>query len=270
MSIYGVSGSGSSGSLAQLLAQAIARRQAQQTDTEGAERFAQSFIADHDKDSDGLLAMGETDFDQEQFDSIDTDGDGFLSAGELSAEEQRRQESGAFTVAMQSFSPDTDKIAASLISALDTDNDGVLSAGESGLDDDLFGSLDADGDGAITMTELADALNSQTETARTETAAAETAAMSGTAASGAGASGTGASEEEYDELDLNKDGIVSADELRQAMMQGFIGNSGESSGTSIAGSMFTRRMAEQAYGAQSGAMDAMSALLASSMREMAA
>lgn len=264
MSIYGVSGSGSSGSLAQLLAQAIARRQAQQTDTEGAERFAQSFIADHDKDSDGLLAMGETDFDQEQFDSIDTDGDGFLSAGELSAEEQRRQESGAFTVAMQSFRLDTDKIAASLISALDTDNDGVLSAGESGLDDDLFGSLDADGDGAITMTELADALNSQAETARTEAAAAET------AASGAGASGTGASEEEYDELDLNKDGIVSADELRQAMMQGLIGNSGESSGTSIAGSMFTRRMAEQAYGAQSGAMDAMSALLGSSMREMAA
>lgn len=264
MSIYGVSGSGSSGSLAQLLAQAIARRQAQQTDTEGAERFAQSFIADHDKDSDGLLAMGETDFDQEQFDSIDTDGDGFLSAGELSAEEQRRQESGAFTVAMQSFRLDTDKIAASLISALDTDNDGVLSAGESGLDDDLFGSLDADGDGAITMTELADALNSQAETARTEAAAAET------AASGAGASGTGASEEEYDELDLNKDGIVSADELRQAMMQGLIGNSGESSGTSIAGSMFTRRMAEQAYGAQSGAMDAMSAILASSMREMAA
>ncbi|GFM37611.1 hypothetical protein [Desulfovibrio psychrotolerans] len=268
MSIYGVSGSGSSGGLAQLLAQAIAQRQAQQTDTESTERFAQSFITDHDKDSDGLLAMGETDFDQKQFDSIDTDGDGFLSAGELSAEEQRRQESGAFAMAMQSFGLDTDKIAASLISALDTDSDGMLSAGESGLDEDLFGSLDADGDGAITTAELTDALNSQLETAQTQTAAAGTAATAGMP--GAAASGTGSSEEEYDELDLNKDGIVSADELRQAMMQGLIGKSGETSGAGDTGSMFTRRLAEQAYGAQSGAMDAMSALLTSSIREMAA
>ncbi|UZP68692.1 EF-hand domain-containing protein [Desulfovibrio mangrovi] len=256
MSIYGVSGSSSS-NMAEMLAQL---RNAKQQDSGG---FATSFIADHDTDEDSLLSMSETDFGEEQFSAIDSDGDGYLSADELTAEEQRRQEMGAFNMGMRQ-PPSGGDMAASLITELDNDGDGSLSQTELEMVDELFSMLDTDGDGTLSAEEIAEDMQSRMD--EMQQTAMNMGAMpppsednaSGTAS--AFESSSGNSEEEYDDLDLNKDGTVSFDELRQAMMSGMLGENaasellGNSTGQSETGSGqvpgFMRRMADQAYQAQ--------------------
>ncbi|MFV0348419.1 MAG: EF-hand domain-containing protein [Halodesulfovibrio sp.] len=272
MSIYGVSGS-SSGSMAEALAQL--RNAREQKD---AGNFASSFISDHDTDDDGLLSVDETDLGEEQFSSIDSDGDGYLSADELTAEEERRQEMGAFNMGMR-VPPTASEMASSLISELDADGDGSLSQEELDMDSDLFSSIDSDGDGTLSSEEITEDLQarmdemyqatmqmnaSSTDTSDSsdDASGVTTASASGTSETTASASGTQASsssseEEEYDDLDLNKDGTVSFDELRQAMMSGMFsgtldGLGGESSGSDSGNlvSGFMRKMADQAYQTQ--------------------
>lgn len=110
--------------------------------------------------------------------------------------------------------PSFEEMAQSILEKDDTDGDGVLSLEETPLDADRFSEIDADEDGFITAEELS--------------ADAENHAAQGPEAMGAGQgappSGSGSesseSEEEYDQYDLNEDGVVSMDELLQAFNQG--------------------------------------------------
>ncbi len=261
MSLYGVSSSSSSSAsgIAQLLAQ---MREAKQGGE--AEDFASTLIADHDTDGDGLLNSSEIGLDEDIFSAIDTDGDGALSAEEITAEEERRKTQGAFNAAMAGYSVNStsgttaDNLAATLLSALDTDTDGLLSSEESGLDDESFSALDSDGDGTLSteeltaaledvVTQMQDAAMNMTASQTTET---EESATSTQAAGGSGgAGGSDDSEEEYDALDLNEDGVVSADELRQAMQSGLL--SGDFMSASMEGSSRMRTLAANAYQSQS-------------------
>lgn len=281
MSIYGVSSSTTSSSMSEMLSQL---RKAQNENASSGD-FATSFLSDKDTDGDGALSLGETDFGEDQFNSIDSDGDGYLSSEELTAEEQRRQNQGELNFAMHG-NTNAGGMAASLISDLDADGDGALSSSELNIDEKLFSSIDTDGDGSLSADEIS--TDMQNRMSKMQDAAmqmgAQSATQSGSASEGTAATASGtssssqSSDEEYDELDLNEDGVVSAEELRQAMMSGAFnkssasdiedlsslfgsqdsanttGNSAGSNGmtatNSMDGSSYTRRLADQAYMAQ--------------------
>ena len=54
-----------------------------------------------------------------------------------------------------------ESLAGKLFGDLDSDGDGTLSLSETGLSDDLFNSMDADGDGSVSQTELQQAIETQ-------------------------------------------------------------------------------------------------------------
>ncbi|HEU6438107.1 MAG TPA: calcium-binding protein [Nitratidesulfovibrio sp.] len=201
-------------------------------DGEEGSAFAQtaSLLGQLDKDVSGGLSLKESGLEQESFDALDTDGDGTVTGFEL----ENALKSGVATIgddgtlsvdasaasdaAAQAYS----SLTAMIMGLADTDKSGGLTAEESGLDADTFSQYDLDGDGVITGDELATALQSDSASG---TDATQTTASSGTTTgtlTGAAASGTsGASpddeEKDYDELDTNKDGMVSTEELAAAI-----------------------------------------------------
>jgi Ca2+-binding EF-hand superfamily protein len=133
-------------------------------------------------------------------------------------------------------------LASQLFQDLDLDQNKEVSLQESGLDQSLFSSLDRDGSGTVSIAELEAALESSAMFARMQAdgvglpsppqqdqkpgaqdllaailngGQAEEAAV----AAGEEAAASGGSEE-YDELDTNEDGVVSAEELRAGTMSG--------------------------------------------------
>ena len=54
-----------------------------------------------------------------------------------------------------------DNLASKLFGDLDSDGDGTLSLSETGLSKDLYSNLDVDGDGTVTQTELQKAIETQ-------------------------------------------------------------------------------------------------------------
>ncbi|HKI81852.1 MAG TPA: hypothetical protein VKA04_09395 [Pseudodesulfovibrio sp.] len=118
--------------------------------------------------------------------------------------------------------PDPDEMAASIVKKDDQNGDGLLSASETALEDDRFNEIDADGDGFISAEELsADAQEYLAENP-TPMQGTQAMAMGGAANSGqtSGSDGEESSDEDYDQYDLNEDGVVTLDELMQAFRQG--------------------------------------------------
>ena len=60
-----------------------------------------------------------------------------------------------------SESQSQDNLAGKLFGDLDSDGDGTLSLSETGLSKDLYSNLDTDGDGSVTQTELQKAIETQ-------------------------------------------------------------------------------------------------------------
>ncbi|WP_022660377.1 CREC-EF hand family protein [Paucidesulfovibrio longus] len=231
-----VSGIGSS-TLASLSSDVLAQMRANRGGDSG--EFAGSFVSDKDGDGDGLLSLEEAGIGQTRFDNADTDGDGYLTEEEISADmESRKKEMdrmmGGLNMLMQGMGGRGEgDFASSLISESDADGNGMLSQEESGLSDELFGALDADGDGSVSTEEINAAMRPPDGMTGAQGAeqSGETIAAAATAS---GVSGSGGSEssggtesasssdddEEYDEYDLNEDGVVTMDELRQAFANG--------------------------------------------------
>lgn len=195
------------------------------------------------------------------FKTADADGDGQLSQTEFQSIGQDLQGSGQAKGPPPmrgaggpsgSFAGDTlsallstqsvDDVASSVMSAGDTDGDGLLSASEIStalaskapsdapadasdkMASDIVSALDSDGDGALSTTEIASAISSASSASSTQ-------AMRGpppgpppsdSASGSAGSSGV------FESLDVNQDGVVSADELAAA------GETDSADGTSAA------------------------------------
>jgi Ca2+-binding EF-hand superfamily protein len=187
--------------------------------------FAQtaSLLGQLDKDISGGLSLDESGLEQESFDTLDTDGDGTVTGFELEA----ALKSGVATVgddgtlavdasaasdaAAQAYS----SLTAMIMGLADGDQSGDLTLKESGLDEDTFSQFDLDGNGVITGDELSAAIENGVASTSDSSLSA---AVSGSAASGAsGSSGEDDEEKDYDELDTNKDGMVSTEELAAAI-----------------------------------------------------
>ncbi|MFW5487208.1 MAG: EF-hand domain-containing protein [Desulfovibrio sp.] len=185
--------------------------------------FATSFVGDRDKDNDGQLTWEESGLNRSRFNVADANGDGHLSALEISADMKKQNQKlghlGYLSVQMQG-SPQ--EILQQHFAANDEDEDGVLSRKESQLTDEQFNLLDADGDGKITSAELEESLKSSEVDISHPGPTASVSDASGPFASSGAQSKASAPEDddEYDEYDLNKDGVVSSNELLQAYMNG--------------------------------------------------
>jgi len=229
-------------------------------------------------------AFGAMDADGDGFLSADE-----LSAQMKEKVDQMSSMMGQLSVIMQSVGEgkSSEDIAASLIKGKDADGDGALSLDESGLGEKLFGQLDADGDGSLTSEETADGiekllsrfdpenhqpagLESEVEAASSDdssttsavsadssasvTESSDDSSASGVSGASGGGGGGGESEDEdYDEYDLNKDGVVSMEEYLQAYLNGDTSLSdmfgGEEQGQGQ-GQSLIQRLGMQAYNAQ--------------------
>ncbi len=226
-------------------------------DYDSSEDFVSSIIGDNDSDGDGQLSVDEAGFLEDIFSEIDSDGDGYLSQEEMVADLETRQQQmammGQMSIAMGEEQP---SLLDTLMSELDSDGDSLISQEESGLDDELFSILDTDGDGSISSDELEESISNMPPPE----------GMANVAASATGSSSAAGSSEEsdedYDEYDYNKDGVVTADEYQRAYAMGdasladVVGetSSGQEQGESSNGQSVLQRLAMQAYQNQTGEM----------------
>ncbi len=135
------------------------------------EETAKDVVESMDKDGNGSLGMAESGLKASIFTAVDADGDGALSVAELAeALASERAQIRAGTLAddgstLTGALLDQGESAISMADAadkfmtlLDKDGDNALSLKESGLSKEAFAKIDADGDGSISKSELADAL----------------------------------------------------------------------------------------------------------------
>lgn len=247
----------------------LEKMRATQEEGQGSEQFAAQLVSKKDADGDGVLSLEESGLEEEMFGDVDADGDGFLSAEELSADMQEKMEQmlqmmGSLVMSMQGSGmqgagmqgaggpppppPDGDpqEMAAKILSDKDSDGDSLLDLEESGLEEEMFGEIDADGDGFISAEEIASHMEAHAEEMASQGAAPPPPPPEG------GQSQSSGSEEEYDEYDLNQDGVVTMDELYQAFAGGASGLSSLFGEDGLFGglSSLTQRLAMAAYAAQ--------------------
>ncbi|WP_031482829.1 EF-hand domain-containing protein [Maridesulfovibrio frigidus] len=188
------------------------------------EDFVSSIFGDNDGDGNGLLSLEESGMGEDMFASVDTDGDSQVSEEEVLADMEKRHEEkalmGELSVMMQGGgSGEQSDLLDSFMDELDLDGDSLISMEESGLSEELFSVLDGDGDGNISGEEL-EASTAPPPPPPPAEDSSDVTASSEVTASSASSTSESESETEYDEYDLNQDGVVSSEELRQAFIDG--------------------------------------------------
>jgi len=230
-------------------------QQAQQTQRSAppsATELSSKVMETSDLNSDSLLSIDEVNLSDETFSSIDEDGDGSLSSSEIETSfsamldsmknhNTSPQEFGALLTNMGldvpappsrgGGMPDVSQMASEIFNKNDTNEDGLLSIDELDISDELMSSMDSDEDGNITQEELAQGLKTLFESVESGEKSKEEVGdeltslgveppqgRQGGGGQGGGPGGGGgepASSEEYDDADLNQDGVVSAAEQAQ-------------------------------------------------------
>jgi len=189
--------------------------------------FAQtaSLLGQLDSDISGGLSLEESGLEQNSFDALDADGDGTVTGFELedalNSGVASIGDDGTLTVdasaasdaAAQAYS----SLTAMIMGLADSDQSGDLTQEESGLDEDTFSQYDLDGDGVITGDELSTAIENGVASSSDSSLTAAVSGSSASSASSSSSSDEDEEEEEYDELDTNKDGMVSTEELAAAI-----------------------------------------------------
>ena len=195
--------------------------------------ISKDIVAQNDKDSDSSLSIDELGVDEEQFSALDSDGDGLVTQDEIASaidsklasfdgEMPSKEEFASLLSDLCLEMPEppakpnensamSDDFSSMIMSQYDSNGDSSLSSDEvSLLSSDEFSALDTNSDGTISTDELSSAF--------------EQVASSGTPPppppSGGGqmaSSSSSSSSEEYDELDTNKDGVVSQEEKNAAL-----------------------------------------------------
>lgn len=182
--------------------------------------ISRDIVSQNDTDSDSSLSIDELGISEELFSALDTDGDSLITSNEIASAIENKLSSfegsiptkeefesliSELGLEMPEAPSSSDAMTADLMSTYDTDGDSLLSSDEvTMLTEEEFAALDTDSDGSISAEELSSAI--------------EQVAVSGTpppAQGGAPVGGGGSvssDEEEYDEADINQDGIVSYEE----------------------------------------------------------
>lgn len=192
--------------------------------------ISKDIVTQNDKNSDSSLSIDELGVSEEQFSSLDQDSDGLVTQNEIASAidsklsqfdgqmpSKNEFESLISELGLQMPEPTVSKEAndfSSLImSNYDSDGDSLLSSSEvSVLSDEEFSALDTNSDGAISEDELASAYEEVSKSSEQVGSNPPP-----PPAGGAGGSNISSSEEEYNELDTNKDGIVSEEEKNAAL-----------------------------------------------------
>lgn len=94
-------------------------------------------------------------------DNVLTDWETCMSVSALSSSSSSYWEKMLAQMKGSSESQTQDNLASKLFGDLDSDGDGTLSLSETGLSEDLYSNLDTDGDGTVTQTELQKGIETQ-------------------------------------------------------------------------------------------------------------
>lgn len=193
--------------------------------------ISKDIISQSDTNSDSSLSIDELGVSEEQFSTLDNDGDGLVTQNEIASAidsklssfdgeipSKEEFESLISELGLQMPEPPASQQAndfsSMIMSSYDSDGDSLLSASEvSILSDEEFSALDTNSDGSISTDELSSAYDQVTNTSSNSS---ESVASIPPSPSGGGSS-SASEEEEYDELDTNKDGIVSQEEKNAAL-----------------------------------------------------
>lgn len=213
--------------------------------------ISKDIVSQNDKDSDSLLSFDELDMEEEQFSAIDTDSDGLLSQNEIATAIDNQLSSYSSSGEMPSkedfesllsslgldmpkppSSAQADDFSSMIMSNYDSDGDSLLSSSEvSLLSEEEFSALDTNSDGSISTDELSSAYDEVASNIQSSSS-------SRPAGGGGGAVASSSDEdEEYDELDTNKDGVVS-----QAEKDAALGTSSETTTSSTSSIQDTLKM----------------------------
>ncbi len=196
--------------------------------------ISKDIIAQNDQDSDSSLSIDELGVNEEQFSALDTDSDGLVTQDEIASaidsklssydgEMPSKEEFASLLSDMGLEMPEppalpqaensamSEDFSSMIMSQYDSNGDSSLSSDEvSLLSEDEFSALDANSDGTISTDELSSAFEQVASSGTPPPAGG-----GGQMASASSSSST--SEEEYDELDTNKDGVVSQEEKNAAL-----------------------------------------------------
>ena len=169
----GISAISSTGSTDWAQALKSAKNKSQGMPDDMAEKLSSSMISENDSDKSGGLSVKESKLSDDDFTKLDSDGDGSLTQSELKTGLSSNNKSlsalmppppsgvGGGKMGQGMSDEIASKIADSMVSTYDSDKSGGVSAKESGLSSDDFTSLDADGDGSLTTSELKSGLTSR-------------------------------------------------------------------------------------------------------------
>lgn len=193
--------------------------------------ISKDIVSQKDKNSDSSLSIDELGINQDQFSALDTNSDSLVTQDEIASAIDNKLSS--FDGSMPSkdefasllsdlglqmpeppqkqASKESSDFASTIMSNYDSNSDSSLSSDElSLLSSDEFSALDSNSDGSISADELSSAVEQVASNQGTSPSAPP-------AGGGGGAQASTSSSEEYDELDTNKDGIVSQEEKDAAL-----------------------------------------------------
>lgn len=193
--------------------------------------ISKDIITQKDTNNDSSLSIDELGISKDQFSTLDSNGDSLVTQDEIANAIDNKLSS--FDGSMPSkdefasllsdlglqmpeppqkqVSKESSDFASMIMSNYDSNSDSSLSSDElSLLSSDEFSTLDSNGDGSISTDELSSAVEQVASNQGTPPSAPP-------AGGGGGQMASTSSSEEYDELDTNKDGIVSQEEKNAAL-----------------------------------------------------
>jgi hypothetical protein len=214
--------------------------------------ISKDIISKSDTNSDSSLSIDELGISEDQFSTLDSNGDSLVTQDEIASaidnklssfdgEMPSKDEFASLLsdLGLEMPEPPTSNANSStagsdfsslIMSQYDSNGDSLLSSDEvSLLSDDEFSALDTNSDGSVSSDELSTAFD--------QVSSSSNAQQSQSTPAGGGGGSSIVQDEEYDELDTNKDGIVSQEEKNAALG---ISTDDETSSTSTASNQDTK------------------------------
>lgn len=229
-------------------------QQPQRSAPPSATELSSKVMETSDLNSDSLLSIDEVNISDETFSSMDEDGDGSLSSSELETSfstmldniKNQTTSPKEFAELLTNMGldvpappskgggmPNVSEMASDIFSKNDTNEDGLLSVDELDISEELMSIIDSNEDGSITQEELSQGLKTLFESVESGEKSKEEVGDAltslgveppqgrpeggpgGGGQGGGGGGGESASTDEYEEADLNEDGIVTTAEQAQ-------------------------------------------------------